>query len=1179
MRAIGKTRTGRSASKPTTPLNSLRGAIGQRKNWGAIRNALSIIKNESNPLEFVRLYTLASASTQTTIAIPASKKITKPGFLQSIKPLETSTLAREVAWAATILAPQRTLIASFCKLREAYLDQLMSGKTEIAEELLNEIDNKFGASLWSIENRIALQTQRAGFEATKNSINKLTEGKQRSFFGFFANQIGERNETRVSRTNYEQRLREKVKAWRVDPGQEDYLLYKLAGFTPKDNEQIANIICYEGSSSPIDYYETVVDLLPRIVRKHPSQENSWINHFTKLPTEDFRLRNISNAATDFQEVNNTEPDYLNSYLSGDLENGANRIREQLAREPNDSLALVVCALMKCQNSDFQPKLFSDFQARIVQQINHFLLHESSSDDAAKELDKIALNYRHLPIANYIESILEATSTNIVPDVPIETCIKSKDRNLATFSAQLTDEAFAKIFPNLEGSTALQQYLNNARRLDRPAYSSQLLSHEARQYSEIHRNYKLDDYRKVLENLEALRASPHQYHRTSAEILRTWILFESGEIEHSIVEAVRLGVSNTVLLRSLPLSKIFEKRGFRELKTMKDQIALAIGFYLYRTLTKDSRKDVALKVAWKQFHEIHGAQRPSELISSSDAHPRDELIFFLKYVCTQEVMEISSAFDSPSDLDKERLNICIILSKLDPDNTNEYNSEIIELTRRQSIEDGVQQIESSRIYVDEIGIQRWSYQNLSESFLRYIDYSEAGLNASGRELEIAIASILRKSGITTELINFLDGYDVSTDSLLAELIESIAEAFLTLPRFGLDAFLGSRVRHGSLEGAFRNPLLNRRLITKIDSTSNQYESNLHWIDGTNFKNKQQRNTIDRILINFSKNFDQIIDNAVNRLVHVKSKTHPDGLFSLWPSDESTRRALLKSWIINSKLNTTKETTIEQFVDYCINTFFWPQLRYSLENAGEYVTNVLAAQLQNELDHLRNSIRAHTDQLELLAATIDTAKSDVSIAAQKVAKWFSPPQSAGASSSYLLKTGIEIGITSLRHIQPRFQPAISWSVDERANVLLHPHAFQVINDVAFLIFGNILQHSGHFSDIRVPQAEPKVHIEIGWSEPSTVQVEVRNAIAPGEDIDSIIDSVDAARQRIQQKAFDSVTKKTKNTGLVRLASTLNYEQSDEKQLEFGVTEDNEFRVFFSVPEPFLTGNQNVKENPAC
>lgn len=1160
----------KSASKPTKPINILRGAIGQRKNWGAIRNALSIIKNQSGSSEFPRLYGLAAKNPMLSVAIVSSKKVTKSGLIQSIKSLETTTIEREFIWAATIIKPQSKLISQFSNLKEEYLRQLMSGNLIAAEETLNNIDNQCGKSLWSIENRIALQTQKIGFEATKNLILSITKGQQRSFYAFFSHQIGERNETRVSRSNYEQRLRDKIKTWKIDSGQEDYLLYKLAGVYPKQTKQVANIICYEGSSSPIDYYETIIDLLPTILEQQSKESRDWAQIITSLPIEDFRLKNIELIQIQNNINKDLEPKYLNEFLSGKFENSIYLVNQALQADPNDASALIIAAILLCQNCETPIKFPSSFTERIVKQTCEFLLHQSKSDEAAQELDKIALNYRYLPVSNYLESILAATSTDIVPAIPISTCIRTEKQNIATSAFQLSSIELCSHLDSIDRNTAFIQYLKNSRRPDNQKGPLAHLSTEATQYSEIHNSNIQEKYQISLEYIRLLKKSEYIYHKTNANILNTWILYESGDIEECILESVHLSVRNTVLLRSLPISKIFEKRGFRDLKAIKHRINLSIGFYLYRTLTKDQSKDVALKVAWKQFHEFHGAKRPSELKDSIAALPREELIFFLRFVCTQEVMEISSAFESPADLDKERLNICITLSGLDPENVNDYNSEIIELTRRQSIEDGVQQVESSRVYVDEIGIQRWCNQNLSESFLRYIDYTEAGLNASSQDLETAIVSILKRNGINTELVSFLDGYDVTSDSLLAELIEAVADAFLTLPRFGLDAFLGSRVRHGSLEGAFRNPLVNRHLITKIDSSTNQYESNEYWIRDINFKNKQQRNTIDRTLINFSKNFDQIIGNAINRLIHVKSKTHPDGLISLWPLDESTRRNLLKGWTISAKINLTKDATIDNFVDYCINTFFWPQLRYSLESASEYVNGTLSAQLQTELDHLRTSIRTLTDKIELLPTTIDTANAELRMAAQKVAKWFTPPQLAGASSSYLLKTGIEIGITSLRHIQPKFQPAVSWSVDKQADVLLHPHAFQIINDVSFLIFGNILQHSGHFNDIRVPQAEPEVHVNISWSEPNLIEVEVRNAISSKEDLEAIKISVEAAKRRIQQRAFDSVTKKTKNTGLVRLASTLNYEQSEERRIDFGVTEENEFRVFFSVPKPFLTGN---------
>ena len=140
------------------------------------------------------------------------------------------------------------------------------------------------------------------------------------------------------------------------------------------------------------------------------------------------------------------------------------------------------------------------------------------------------------------------------------------------------------------------------------------------------------------------------------------------------------------------------------------------------------------------------------------------------------MELSSAFNSPADLDRERLQICIALSELDSDRTSDYDDEIIELTRRLSIEDGVQQVESSRVYVDLLGLQRWCHQNLNELFLRYLDYAGSGLEASAEDFERSLISIFKKAGLDIHIRSFLDDYDISADSLLGELIEECASHF-------------------------------------------------------------------------------------------------------------------------------------------------------------------------------------------------------------------------------------------------------------------------------------------------------------------------------------------------------------------------------------------------------------------
>jgi hypothetical protein len=404
--------------------------------------------------------------------------------------------------------------------------------------------------------------------------------------------------------------------------------------------------------------------------------------------------------------------------------------------------------------------------------------------------------------------------------------------------------------------------------------------------------------------------------------------------------------------------------------------------------------------------------------------------------------------------------------------------------------------------------------------------------------------------------------------LGELIDECASHFLTLPRFGLDAFLGSRVRHGSLEGAFRSPLETRKLITKIDSSTNQYESNTYWLNSNDSINAEQYAALNKVLNAFSLSIDRLLDSAISRFVHVRSADNPDGLITLWPSDKNARQQLLKLWLISTKAILSKEATIEQFVEFCAITFFWPTLKNSLSEAAEFVTITLAGQIHTELCALATDVQRITPNINGLVACINAAKSDIENAAAKVSKWFAPPQFTNLGSSYLLKTGIEIGITSLRHLRPQFENHVEWDIDKRANVLLNPNAFQTINDVAFLIFGNILKHSGFFDGHNV-EDRSRIKIWLRWKDPDMVEVEVQNAISCAKDLASIEANVNSAKEQIRLGQFDTVARQKNKTGLVRLASALNYENSDDKIVDFGVMDGPSFRVMFAVPIYFLTG----------
>lgn len=1159
-----KGRQAHSASKPTSPINKLRGAIGDQKNWGRMYSALDSLKNDASPRDFDRMFKFSMSSLMTPIALASAKPIKKPAQIQSVVPLDTVNIYREIAWATTLLLNNTRTIETFLSLRNQFLAELSQGNYSSAVALLDKIDEGCGYSLWTLELRIATETLAGGFERQKAYVNNLIARGRRTFVAFFASHIGERNEARVTKQSFETRLRERAKTWNTKTDQLSYITYKLIGAQTLSLTEAADIICYEASSSIIDLYETYIDVLLAINESPQLKRDRVLAQVEKLGViDDHCLNNLRVVYSTEKLEMAPSSDYLNHFLSGEYAESARLISDRLLTKPDDPVAILLAS--KLIALGFVVSVENNgFLGYLLPLLSQFLLQDNGAELAAQALERLSLNLRCLPISACIANLLNETSISIIGEIAKAAAVRSKYPSVLCSLSLLGEQRSAEMLTLIDSDSDATWQYETLSYLG-PINSCSLLSREAACYAQIRFGRIANKASLVFSNLDGLRLSELTYFRQEESILRSWFLNLEGDIYGAIQQSVSTAVSKPALIRSLPFIKLFEHRGFRDLKQLEREPCLAIGLFLYITLTHESTKDVSLKVAWKQFHKAHGVSKPSELRLKFSEFDSDQFLFFLRNVCTQEIMEMSSAFSNPTDLDRERLQICILLSELDTERCNDYDDEIIELTRRLSIEDGVQQVESSRVYVDMLGLQRWCHQVLNEQFLRYRDYANAGIQAANNDLERTILAILKKADNSLEILSFLDNYDINADMLLAELIEECANQFLSLPRFGLDAYLGSRVRHGSLEGAFRNPLEKRLLITKIESTTNQYEPNLHWLS---IAPAQDYDKLNKLLNSFSQSIDSLLDGAISRFVHVRSVDNPDGLISPWPKTHEAKRRQLTMWLLQAKSSLSKEATVEQFVEYCATTFFWPALKESLSEAAEFVNTTLAGEILRELNSLDMAVEKVSPALFGFSARIAAAKEDINAAASKVSRWFAPPQFTNLGASYLLKTGIEIGITSLKHLRPQFETPVEWEVDERANVLLTPTAFQLINDVAFLIFGNILKHSGYYDTPVSLTDRPPIQISIRWKEPNSVEVEVQNAISPCKDISLINENVRVANEQIRDRQFESVARRRNKTGLVRLASLLNYEGSDDKLVEFGMIDDAHFRVMFAVPIFLLT-----------
>jgi hypothetical protein len=1169
----------KSASKPTTPLSLIRGAMGHQTDWGPLLRALESVKGDAPAIQFEDLFGLASISPMLSLAYPASHPISSAlPFIQAVSRLEPVDFYKELAWALTALSYSAERIQAFIKYRDIYFKATSAGRTGEAILTLNKIDKNCGMSLWSIENRIALLSLQGGFENQRTFVSALNTKYKRTFISFFATNISERNETRVSLEGFENRLRERARSWTIKSDQIDYIFYKLLGTSSNSLISAANLISFEGSSSAIDLYETVLDQLCA-VHSNPNIKIDPVVHsirtFGEL-LEDHCLRHLELLyLRDKPDVPSTQAievqPALELFLQGRYDNCVDLVNAILSDGEVEgdvvSLAAQLGALgyaVRCRSQGLA--------SAYIRHLSSYLRYGPESTESAENIRKLSLNFRHIPYTASLGKYAETDRRFSLIPMTITAAVRSKRVTPCSFIA-LTSKT-GTVFENRSLQSLAWHFEIVSKGLSSSS-SREEFSAEVTNCAGYEKKVSAQNFGQAIGHLDALELSPHTYFSREAMLLKAWALFNDGLIVECLVHSVRTAVSLPALRNVLPIDAVLRSRGFKELKELQREPVLSIGLKMYIERTDDRFKEVALQVAWKQFLKQYGIEKPSELDVRIGEFNLEEIVYFLREVCVQEVMELGSAFNSPNTLDEERLQICVLLTRIDPPRADDYNTEIIELTRRLSIEEGVKHVESSRVYVDIFGLERWASIRLQESFLRYMDYAAAGLQASAAELEKKLVKMLKGGMNSRDVSNFLDSYDVTADSILAEIIEEASTAFMSLPRYGLDAFLGSRVRHGSLEGAFRGSLERRKLVTKRESASGNYDKNAHWSDLGQKEKPFEQAKVDETLKNFCRGVDSLIDMAVTRYVYVRTDANQDGLISLWPNDE-LRRQSIQRWLIDVKLKLQPGATAGQLVNYCVATFFWPLLDQSLEGIRRFVVDHLGGEICKLLQQLQSDI-TNTVGAERAAGFIShvrAAQHDVKDAGEMIAEWFVTQQKNQNQLSFQMKTAIEIGLKSTQRIRQHFHPTIHWDVDPRANVTLHTSAFEIISDISFLIFGNVSEHAGFPERGLATDPKPGIHITLLFREPNLIDIRVESDIGEDADESQIVKNLEIAKAQISARNFEESSKKKRGTGLVRLASTLNYEGVDDKVVDFGLTSNLRFYVYLSAPQFYYTVTNQSK-----
>jgi hypothetical protein len=298
----------------------------------------------------------------------------------------------------------------------------------------------------------------------------------------------------------------------------------------------------------------------------------------------------------------------------------------------------------------------------------------------------------------------------------------------------------------------------------------------------------------------------------------------------------------------------------------------------------------------------------------DALPRRKLLHFLRYVCVVRVMEDSTVFLEFKDVELERIKICQGLIDLDPENERTYSEEIRILTRDAEVAALLRHVEESRIYVDEDGVRRVLQRELRDSYDRYARLlREPELDYKAAEIARLFAELLKDPR------NDLKGLRLPAserEGLFESMYQSVLNQFVVGPQYGLDTYLSTRIRHGSLEGHLRSPLAVRDLLLPFsdeDESKGEGPASV-WLDRLPGLAAEARSELVGLLRRFSRRVSVLISFLKDELVQVRSASKSNGAFDFRVNEEEHAR-LARS--------ITAETPFDTFIDLLFARF-WSQV---------------------------------------------------------------------------------------------------------------------------------------------------------------------------------------------------------------------------------------------------------------
>jgi len=1043
---------------------------------------------------------------QALFANPLPKEYKEIRSMRLVRP--TTNLEGEIGWNLIPIELHHESINAFLRLKSEFENSFFLCNYDKAEKILEQIESSVCKSSYTIRNSFLLKEFKYGTEANWTQLSDLSKIIHDWLLLFLTEHYSKIVEDKISYLRFKDLVANRIE--NIDyKALYEYLFFKLLYPSYPTYKDFSFFLSFESNSSIIDRYLILIDVLAEIILNNKEMEvpeyicNSILQLSSKI--EDTRLVQLlailKPTPYTADEASKRFLNLLNKFTQGYFTDCMTECRTLFSIFPTsfEIYEIYIKSLIEL-NEEYKETGISKFIDDTLFHLYNLISHNDQIALSTAELMKISAITFSCNWGKQLHNFIKQQTTSFAEEIRFtQYIINSVFINPRILSCFTTDS------PKF---VTTSKYLSQFIKENTAVKVNHLI--RAGDYKSLESEGKISKNRRSIYILRAV------FNSKNFELLNTYcdkvlknkflsqsILEETinykfisclklGKCEEAIIFYVNNYLENKNHIQRVDTKQLLDAIAKQKSEDLSKLIEYPIFYFI---VTNDPYEQF---VAYDTFIESIKVERPTDPILDLTNFAVNKLVFFLRYVCTLQIMHYSLMFNSQDEIEEERLKILRLLLKMDIENEESYIKEIAELTQNANIRKAIREVNKGKITVNVQQLKNIESANIKEGFARYqelIKYSNNNKNAISIDFTPKLMENYLKTLFDEKPQKLEESKSDPAYISFKTMFLDLRDKYILSKAYGLDGYLSTRIRHGTLENYIRSIFENQHLISERDSKGN-YLPLKYWDDKIPLPVESSKAKLYEILKDFSSKIDKLIQVILKEYIQVYTEKHINKSRGFFNYRFSEDYLWLSYNVVKDRLS-----DYNQFLD-----FAFEELEILTEKHLQSIRTLFNSEIKElfleNIDDLLEKVNKALDgnTFTTLTSSIMRCRTEIQDELRNISEWFrlsNPSADLMLDIDTVLKTSIEISnsIYPNHQIQPELKTDLSIKLVSSIHLIY----------ITRILLDNIIKHSG------LDSSNLKVLISAELLEQNLLRLSFSNNLSKEKNLEELVRILDEKKER--------------------------------------------------------------------